>query len=372
MKKYLVLLFTTILMVSLLLAGCGNSTDKGNEKTSEETENKNDSSSNQEEQFVFTADEGGSITKINVKEQIVTSIIEVEGAVHNIQVSPDGKVVGATVVPEMNDHGKNSSDGSHEESSDDTHAASMNMNGKALFFDPITDKLIKEVEVGNHPAHIVFTEDGKYVLVTNNEDNNVSVIDTKDYSVIQTIPTGKGPHGFRVSQDSQLAYVANMGEDTVSVLNLNSLKEEKKIKVGETPVTTGITSDNKTLVVTLNKENAIAIVDLDSGKVDIVTVGIGPAQIYIQQDNQYAYVANQGTEDSPSHSLTKIDLKTKQVAATIETGQGSHGVVTSPDSKFSFVTNMFEDTVTMIDNSEDTVIKTLKVGKTPNGISIMP
>jgi YVTN family beta-propeller protein len=371
MKKYLVLLFTTILMVSLFLAGCGNSTDKDNQKTSEEIENKNISSSDQEEQFVFTADEGGSITKISVKEQTVISTIEVDGAVHNIQVSPDGKVVGATVVPEMNDHG-NSSNSGHEESSDDAHDTSMNMSGKALFFDPITDKLIKEVEVGNHPAHIVFTEDGKYVLVTNNEDNNVSVIDTKDYSVIQTIPTGKGPHGFRVSQDSQLAYVANMGEDTVSFLNLKSLKEEKKIKVGETPVTTGITSDNKTLVVTLNKENAIAIVDLDSGKVDKVTVGIGPAQIYIQQDDQYAFVANQGTEDSPSHSLSKIDLKTKKVAATIETGKGSHGVVISPDSKFSFVTNMFENTITIIDNSKDTVIKTLEVGKTPNGISIMP
>ncbi|MBT2696673.1 hypothetical protein J7E79_04480 [Bacillus sp. ISL-40] len=88
--------------------------------------------------------------------------------------------------------------------------------------------------------------------------------------------------------------------------------------------------------------------------------------------NQFAFVANQGTEDVPSHSLTKIDLKSKQVVATIETGKGSHGVVTSPDSKFIYITNMFEDTVTVIDNSQNKVLKTIKVGKTPNGISIMP
>jgi YVTN family beta-propeller protein len=371
MKKYLALVFSTILMVSLFLAGCGNSTDKGNKKASEKTEKSVVSTTTQEDKFLFTADEGGSITKISVKEQKVISTIEADGAVHNLQVSPDRKVVAATVVPEMNNHGESSEEG-HDESSEDGHDDSMKMSGKALFFDSATDKLIKEVEVGNHPAHIVFTDDGKYVLVTNNEDNNVSVINSKDYSVVQTIPTGKGPHGFRVSKDSQFAYVANMGEDTVSVLNLISLKEEKKIKVGETPVTTGITTDNKTLVVTLNKENSLAIVDLESGKIEKVTVGTGPAQVYIQQDNQFAYVANQGTEDAPSNSLSKVDLQSKKVVATIETGKGSHGVITSPDNKFSYVTNMFENTLSIIDNSQNTVIKTLNVGKIPNGISIMP
>jgi YVTN family beta-propeller protein len=356
MKKYFVLFFNTILMLSLFLAGCGNAADNGNKKTDEKSGKNDASTSTNGDIFIFTANEGGSISKISVKDQEVISNFKFDGAVHNVQVSPDGKVVAATIVPGMMSG----------------HDQSMEMKGKAIFFDPIKDKIVKEVEVGNHPAHIVFTEDGKYVLVTNNEDNTVSVINSNDYSLVKTIPTGKGPHGFRISKDSQYAYVANMGEDTVSVLNLQTLKEDKKIKVGETPVTTGITSDNKTLVVTLNKENSLAIVDLASGKIDKVKVGNGPAQVFIQPDNQFAYVANQGTEDTPTHSLTKIDLNSQQVAATIETKNGSHGVVTSPDNKFSYVTNMFDDSVSIIDNSQSKVVKTIKVGKTPNGISIMP
>jgi YVTN family beta-propeller protein len=356
MKKYLGLFFTTILMLSLFLAGCGNATDNGSKKTNDKSGKSSVSTTKNNDRFIFTANEGGSISKISVKDQKVLSTFKFDGTVHNIQVSPDGKVVGATIVPEMMNG----------------HDQSMKMKGKAIFFDPIKDKVIKEVEVGNHPAHIVFTDDGKYVLVTNNEDNTVSVINTKDYSIVQTIPTGKGPHGFRISKDSQFAYVANMGEDTVSVLNLQTLKEDKKINVGETPVTTGITSDGKTLVVTLNKVNALAIVDLPSGKVDKVKVGNGPAQVYIQPDNQYAFVANQGTEDIPSHSITKVDLNSKQATSTIETKNGSHGVVTSPDNKFSYVTNMFDDSVSIIDNLQNKVVKTIHVGKTPNGISIMP
>jgi len=356
MKKYSTVIFIGILLLSLFLTGCGNIKNNGNEKSKGKAENSKVSSSVSEDKFIFTANEGGSISKISIDEQKVISTIELGGAVHNVQVSPDGKVVAATVVPEMM-HGDSDS---------------MDMKGKAIFLDTQTNKVIKEVEVGNHPAHIVFTDDGKYILVTNNEDKTVSVIDSKNYSIVQTIPTGEGPHGFRISKDSKFAYVANMGEDTVSVLNPQSMKEDKRIKVGATPVTTGITDDNKTLVVTLNKENALAIVDLTSGKVEKVTVGNGPAQVYIGPDNQYAYVANQGTENTPSHSLTKIDLNSKHAVATIETGKGSHGVVTSPDNKYIYVTNMFEDTVSIIDNAKNKVIKTIKVGKTPNGISIMP
>ncbi len=241
----------------------------------------------------FVANEGGSISKIDVETNQVVATIKVDGAVHNVQVSPDGKILGATLVPEMQ-HGNDQS---------------MDMKGMALFYNTETDELIKKVEVGNHPAHIVFTENGKYALVTNNEDNNVSVIGMASYSVIQTIPTGKGPHGFRISKDSRYAYIANMGEDSVSILNLETMKEEKKIKVGSTPVTTGITSDGKTLAVTLNAENALAIVDLASGKVEKVPVGQGPAQVYMDPDDTFAYVANQGTKDAPSHSVSKINIK---------------------------------------------------------------
>lgn len=361
MNKIKLGLFTILILLGLVLAGCGT----GNTQDNKSTENKNNENTPAAEteekplkseklQYYFTANEGGSISKIDVSTNEVIKEINADGAVHNVQVSPDGKIVGATVVPEMNHGGE-----------------AMEMKGAAMFFDSETNELLKTIEVGNHPAHIVFTEDGKYALVTNNEDNSVSVIDMNNYSVIQTINTGKGPHGFRISADSQKAYIANMGENSVSVLDLKSMKEEKKITVGSTPVTTAITSDGKTLVATLNAENMLAIVDIDTGEVQKVGVGKGPAQVYIDANNQNAYVANQGTENAPSNSISVVDLATKKVSGTIETGKGSHGVVTSPDGKRLYVTNMYENTVSVIDTAQMKVIDTIEVGETPNGISIM-
>ncbi|HWR42443.1 YncE family protein [Sporomusa sp.] len=299
----------------------------------------------------YTANEGGGITRIDAATNTVIDTIPLDGTVHNVQVSPDGNVLGAILVPKMEGHGN------------------MEMNGFALFYDTMTNNLIKKVEIGAHPAHIVFTQDGKYVLATNNESNNVTVIDAKTYNVVQTVPTGKGPHGFRISQDSKTAYIANMGEDTVSVVDIPTLKETRKITVGKKPVTTGITSDGKTLVATANAENMLAIVDLTSDKVEKIPVGKGPAQVFIQYDNKYAFVANQGTEQSPSNTVSKVDLAAKKIVATIEVGKGAHGVVTSNDNKFVYITNMYENTVSIIDNTTDKVIGKVEVGKIPNGIT---
>ncbi len=369
MNKITKLGLLTFLISGALLAGCSFESDQstGTEKTvEEETQNtdvKLDTSAVIEEsiKFYFTANEGGSISKIDASSNEVVESIEVDGAVHNVQVSPDGKILGATLVPAMN-HGGEDTHG------EDSHGGSMEMKGQALFYDIETNELLKTIEVGNHPAHIVFTEDGKYALVTNNEDNNVSVIDMGSFSIIETVNTGKGPHGFRISSDSQKAYIANMAENTVSVLNLDSMEEEKRITVGSAPVTTGITSDGKVLVTTLNSENMLAIVDLSTDEVGKVEVGVGPAQVYIDENNQFAYVANQGTESNPSNTISVVDLESKKVTATIETGKGAHGVVS--DGNRLYVTNMFENTVTVIDTKQNKVIDTFEVGEVPNGISI--
>jgi YVTN family beta-propeller protein len=304
--------------------------------------------------YYYTANESGSISKIDVETNKVVDTFKTDGNTHNVQVSPDGKILGATVAVPMEKK---------------TEHGTMNMKGSALFYDTETNKLINKVEVGEHPAHIVFTPDGKYAVVTNNENNNLFVIDTQTYKVVNQVTTGKGPHGFRISPDGKFAYVANMGEDTISVIDLVNFTETSRIKVGKTPVTTGITSDGKTLVATVNDEDALAVIDIATGNINKIAVGKGPAQVYIQSDNKYAFVANQGTEESPSNTVSKVDLSTKTVVATIQAGKGAHGVVTSDDNKYVYITNMYEGTVSVIDNATDKVIATVNVEKEPNGIS---
>lgn len=301
--------------------------------------------------FVYIANEGGNISKVGAATHRLEATLSTNGSVHNVQISPDGQLVGATVTPAAHGH------------------EAEKTPGFALFFDTSTDKLLQSVTVGNHPAHIVFTPDNRYALVTNSADGNMSVIDLATYSVVKSITTGKGPHGFRVSSDGKFAYIANLSEDTVSVIDLTHFTELRKIKIGSAPVTTGITSNGQRLLATLNTENTLAIVNMADGTTKTIAVGTGPAQVYISPDDRYAFVANQGTKQNPSITISKIDLASNAVVSTIETGKGAHGVVTSPDGRYVYVTNMYDDTVSIIDNISNKVIETITVGKAPNGIT---
>ena len=138
--------------------------------------------------------------------------IAIDGSAHNVQISPDEKVIGVTIVPSEG-HAEDSSDSNesmemeHDEDSDTSMSnESDDEKGIAAFYDTETGEKLAEVEVGSHPAHIVFTNDGNYAAVSNNGENTVSVIDVSTYEVVETIPTGEGPHGFRIAEDGIIKY----------------------------------------------------------------------------------------------------------------------------------------------------------------------
>ena len=66
----------------------------------------------------------------------------------------------------------------------------------------------------------------------------------------------------------------------------------------------------------------------------------------------------------------KIDIKTFEELVGIKTGSGAHGIAYSPDGKHAFVTNTWDNSLSIIDTISDTVIKTISVGKSPNGVAV--
>ena len=148
-----------MVILTLTLAGCSGG-QKKQSQSSTQIPKENVSS------YYYTANEGGTITKIDTATNKVLETINDEGEPHNVQVSPNGKIVAYTSVV-MDKKGMSMSQ------SDMSKGGAMGTNGSAFFYNIDTGKLIKKVEVGKHPAHIVFTNDSKYVLVTNNQDNNI-------------------------------------------------------------------------------------------------------------------------------------------------------------------------------------------------------
>ncbi|MCA1409006.1 beta-propeller fold lactonase family protein [Ensifer sp. IC3342] len=306
---------------------------------------------------VFTADElGNTVSRVDLSSGAVTTV-PVAVSPHNVQITADGRtllVVGTESEEAAHGHG--------------------DAQGTLLVFDAVRFGSASPVEVavGEHPAHVVADPAGKYALVTNSEDNNVSVIDLAAGKPQAVIPTGSFPHGLRISPDGKEAYVANVQDGTVSVLDLEESNEAVRIPVGKAPVQVGFSPDGAEVYVSLRDENKVAVIDTKSRKVvDRIGVRTGPIQVHATPDKRLVLVANQGTEAMPGDTVSVIDTKTRAVVKTIRTGSGAHGVAVDDQGRLAFVSNIYGDSLSIIDLSTLEVLATVPVGDGPNGVTYL-
>ena len=319
---------------------------------------------------VYVADEkANTVSVIDAVSFKRISSIPVGQSPHNVQVSPDGKLVWVTNNGEP---GKAAAKLPQEAMPKAGHGV-MAGGGEVWAIDTTTEKVVAKLPVGMHPAHVVLSPDGREAYVANGGDNSVSVVDISTLRVVETLGVGISPHGMRISPDGKQAWVANLKGGTVSVIDIASRKHITQIAVGKGPAQVGFTPDGRLGFVSLSEENSVAVIDPASRKLlRKVPVGTVPIQVYATPDSRLLLVANQGTPKKPGKTVSFIDLATFKVVATIETGLGAHGVVVNPDGRHAFVTNSSANTVSVIELAQRKVIATVAVGKGPNGISILP
>jgi YVTN family beta-propeller protein len=292
---------------------------------------------------VWIANEGGgSLTAIDAAtNRVMTTVSGVEGP-HNVQVSADGSSVWTV-------------------SGHDGYAAMVAADNLDLH---------GVVRTGAAPAHVVVSPDGASVYTTNGADDTVSVIDVTSMKRVGTIKVGRGPHGLRPSPDGRWLVVANVADTTLSFIDTRTSRLVTDVEVGKAPAQVAFSPDGRFVYASLNGEDAVAKVNVATRKlVDTIAVGDRPIQTFVSPDNRYLLVANQGTEDAPGTTVSVINTKTFTVTATVETGQGAHGVVVDPSSRHAYVTNIYGDDVAVLDLEELKVVDRIAVGDKPNGVS---
>lgn len=125
------------------------------------------------------------------------------------------------------------------------------------------------------------------------------------------------------------------------------------------------TADDKRLFVTMPQVGELAVVDTDTFKVsDNVGAGENPTRIARQPDGQYLWVGNDSGDPAAS-GVTVIEVETLAVARRITTGRGHHELAFSADSRYAFVTNRGDGTVSVIDVASLDKIKDVAVGALP-------
>jgi len=197
-------------------------------------------------------------------------------------------------------------------------------DGKVIIIDCNLLEVIKSIEVGKSPYHIVFQPDGRFVWVGNDGDGTVSVIDAEKRSLVKNIPVGKGHHEIAFSDDSFYAFVTNRDDDSVTVIDINSLVAVKTLKTGKTP-------------------HGLAYSSL----------------------SQYVYIANEG-----DGTISVLDTIKQEVVNTFLSGKGVRTIAFSDNGRLCFALNKKENSVSIFDISRDRIIKTIDTGIRPESIVV--
>ena len=246
--------------------------------------------------------------------------------------------------------------------------------------DTTSQKVVGSVHVGANPLGVAVDPDSRHAFVTNFSENSVSVIDTASGKLIKNVPVGQNPASVAVFPRDHFAFVTNYYGNTVSVIDTRSLKVVGAVPVGVQPDGVAIDPRSELAYVANTGSNTVSVIDIKDKKVvRNVLVGRSPQKVAIDLDGRHAYVTN-----FADHTVSVIDLPTTlatdlynailklKVNNVIPVGINPRGLAVTPDSKHAIVVNVGEDTMSVIDTANATVISTSYVGYSPDQVAVAP
>ncbi|AFU57365.1 YVTN beta-propeller repeat-containing protein [Candidatus Nitrososphaera gargensis Ga9.2] len=158
----------------------------------------------------------------------------------------------------------------------------------------IKDNEIKEeIQVGSGPEYTEVSPDGRYLYVANLW-SPIPVVDLRNKTAIKEIDSGETPHGLSFTDDELRLFIVNMESDILSVIDVTKHEIIKTIPVGDRPEYVALTPDERFAFVTNLGAGTVSVVDADSLEVvkEIQGVGDGSHGIAFSADGDLAYISN--------------------------------------------------------------------------------
>ncbi len=231
-----------------------------------------------------------------------------------------------------------------------------------------------------NPRGIGVTEDGRFLITANKDNENLSVIDLKTNQFVKHIPVGKNPEFVRVYKgyvfvstepaSSGKPPAAGQEDDDkdepkiparIAVVDLAKGKKIRDIIGG--PETEGIefSKNGKEIIVTNEADNTITVHNFNNGKllktISTKKYGDRPRGIKVAPNGKY-YVSTL----EYGNSFIVLDNQFKHLK-TIATGESPYGVSFDREGKRLFVATSKAKTLEVYDTTNFEKIKDIPTGR---------
>ena len=127
-------------------------------------------------------------------------------------------------------------------SSDSAHAYVAEMGGNRIHQIDLADFSVKYIPIGSNPRAIELSPDNTKLYATLNISGKVIAWDLVTNKAIKTVATGKSARSLAISSDGSALFVVNFRSGTLSKVRTSDMKVVQNIKVCAEPI--GVTYDS--------------------------------------------------------------------------------------------------------------------------------
>jgi len=219
-------------------------------------------------------------------------------------------------------------------------------SGTVDVIDPVTRKVVGHFATGRLPQHVVPAWDLKTLWVTNDESNSLTPIDPA---------TGRPGRSVRVADPYNLYFTPNGRRAIVVAERLarldfrepHTMRLRHSLRVPCKGVDhVDFSADGRFLLASC--EFSAQMVKVDVGRERVVGAillqpGAMPQDVKLSPDGSVFYVA-----DMARNGVYLIDGTGSRVVGFLPTGKGAHGLYVSRDSRYLYVSNRGEGSISVV------------------------
>lgn len=240
-------------------------------------------------------------------------------------------------------------------------------DSKLTVFDRVTGKLVKNISVGESPAHVMTRVDTDQIHVTlNGEEDSRSVVELKPLAkgIEREIDIGRGhPHAHWMSHDGKTMVTPNVLDSDSTIYDFDSDSITSISATGSHPIATGMMPDSSKYYVANLLDSTMTVIETSTGDVlgtvnlianyDPISgaitgpVGALPIQTPVSPDGNYMVTANTLTG-----TITILDTDTDQLVAMLPCDPGCHGVqfgAKEGGGYYAYVSSKFSNELLVVD-----------------------
>lgn len=222
--------------------------------------------------------------------------------------------------------------------------------------------------LGSPPDQASQSPHSNRIIVLNKSSHSAWLLDAQNGNALAKFPTGVAPHEVAISPDKSRAVITNYGDqhpgNSLTVIDLDNKEIHKTISLGKYTRPHGVEwfSDNEKVIVTVEDQKAVVIINVISGDIlkSIRTNEEVSHMVALGPEETTAYVTNLG-----SGSVSILDLRKEQASTTLETGNGTEGVVAIPKTNEVWITNRSANSISVLDIASQRITRSFKSAEFP-------